>query len=273
MLKITRKGPVTIIRTGRSVGPWVPYTVCSFLLGDLLIDTGAPCAREEFLSALEGTNVQTVLLTHRHEDHIGNNAAVTERTGAQCHAHPLALPYLENPRMLRLRPYQLFVWGTPPPSRALPIGGEIRASDFLLRVIHTGGHCPDHCCFYEPKRRWLFTGDLFCGPRLKYFRLDEDYPATVEALRRLADLDVDTIFCSLLGAVEGGNAALAGKRVFMENLRDRVLALHEKGMSAARISRSLLGREGSMRAITLGHYAKKNAVRSILTGGPCVTPP
>ncbi len=273
MLKISTKGPVTIIRSGRSVGPWVPYTVCSFLLGDLLIDTGAPCARDEFLSALEGTKIQTVLLTHRHEDHIGNNAAVMERTGARCFAHPLTLPYLEDPRKLRLRPYQLFVWGTPPPSRALPIEEEIRAGDFRLRAIHTGGHCPDHICFYEPERRWLFTGDLFCGPRLKYFRLDEDYLSTVEALRRLAGLDVDIIFCSLLGAVEDGRAALEEKRDFMENLRDRVLALHEMGMSGARISRKLLGREGSMRAITLGHYAKKNAVRSILTGGPCIAPP
>lgn len=273
MIQITREGPVTMIRMGRSVGPWVPYTACAFLLGDILIDTGPVCVRRELLSALGGTAVKQVLFTHRHEDHIGNCGAVMGRTGAESFAHPLALPYIEDPRKLRLRPYQLFVWGTPPPSRALAIGGEIRAGDFRLRVIHTAGHCPDHLCFYEPKRRWLFTGDLFCGPRLKYFRLDEDYSATVEALRRLAKLKIDIVFCSLLGAVKGGGTAIEKKLEFMESLRDRVMALHERGMSEGRISRSLLGSEGSMRAITLGHYAKKNAVRSILTGGPCVTPP
>ncbi len=273
MLRITREGPVTMIRTGRSVGPWVPYTVCSFLLDDLLIDTGPAHARREFLSALKEAPVTRVLHTHRHEDHIGNDRDVRERTGAEIFAHPLALPYIENPRALRLRPYQLFVWGTPPPSRALPIQDEIRTDTYRLQAIHTEGHCPDHLCFYEPDRRWLFTGDLFCGTRIKYFRLDEDYNAVLSSLARLTALDVDVIFCSLLGAVRNGTEALKRKVEFMETLRDRTLALHKAGRSPGSIRRALLGREGAMYAITLGHYAKKNAISSILTGGPGVTPP
>ena len=29
-----------------------------------------------------------------------------------------------------------------------------------IRVLHTPGHSPGHCCFYEQERRYLYSGDL-----------------------------------------------------------------------------------------------------------------
>ena len=41
---------------------------------------------------------------------------------------------------------------------------------FRFRVIHTPGHSADHIALYEPNRRWLFSGDLYLAPRLRYLR-------------------------------------------------------------------------------------------------------
>ncbi len=271
MLKIKQEGPVTLYKMGRSIGPWVPYAVHAFHLDDHLIDTGTAFAGREFLSALEGKNIRRVIHTHHHEDHIGNDAAVRERFGADIFAHPLALPFIEDPRRMPLRFYQRFVWDRPKPSLAAPIADEIATDKHRLRVIHAPGHSPDHLCFYEPERRWLFTGDIFCGSRLKYFRMDEDYLVTLATLKALSKLDVDTVFCALLGAVKDGGDAIRRKAAFMEKLKDEVMERHTMGESAGAITRALLGREGDMYFITMGHYAKANAVRSILRCGPCIS--
>ncbi|RPI93016.1 MAG: MBL fold metallo-hydrolase, partial [Spirochaetales bacterium] len=138
----------------------------------------------------------------------------------------------------------------------------------LLRRAFTPGHSFDQICLYEPDKKWLFTGDLFCGRKIKYFRRDEDYTLLLAALSGLAELEVDTIFCSLLGVVSDGTRALRDKVAFMTCLREEALSLREKGLSPRAIARRLLGREGAMFYITGGHYAKLNAVHSILGGGP-----
>jgi len=77
------------------------------------------------------------------------------------------------------------------------------------------------------------------------------------------------LFRSLLGTVRDGGAALRKKAEFLEQFREEVLERHGKGRGVASITRALLGREGYMYYITAGHYAKRNAVKSILRGGPC----
>ncbi len=271
MLKITQEGPITLFKMGRSIGRYVPYTVQAFMLDDLLVDTGTIFAQKEFLPALGGKTIRRVLHTHHHEDHIGNDGAVQRTFGAEFFAHPLALPFIEEPRRMPLRFYQRFVWDWPDPSCAAKLPGEIITDNYRLRVIAAPGHSPDHVCFYEPSHKWLFTGDIFCGTKLKYFRLDEDYPVTLATLKELSKLDIDTIFCSLLGVVRDGTAAIRRKAEFMEQLMEEVLDRSGRGRSIGAITRELLGREGDMYYITAGHYAKRNAVKSILTGGACVS--
>jgi len=123
-----------------------------------------------------------------------------------------------------------------------------------------------HICLYEASEGWLFTGDLFCGRGFKYLRSDEDYPAILASLRQLAKLDFDTIFCSLLGGVDHGKAALRRKIEVMERLEGHTLQLHRQGLSPRIIRKRLLGGEGVMRWVTGGHYAKQNTIDSILKG-------
>ena len=71
-----------------------PIATNLYVLGDepsgeaIAIDTATPCA--EWLTATlaeRGWVLKLVVSTHRHWDHIGDNAAVSAATGAQIAAH------------------------------------------------------------------------------------------------------------------------------------------------------------------------------------------
>jgi len=242
------------------------YPVYAFLVDDTLIDTGTNRADTEFLSALKNRSIAKIVNTHHHEDHIGNNAAIQERFGIPIFAHSKALPYLENPRLNKLHLYQRIVWKWPEPSKAEPIGSDIRAGNYHLEVIHSPGHTDDHICLYEPDKKWLFTGDLFCGTTFLYLRQDENYLQILETIKKLSHMEIETIFCSLKGAVPNGREALLKKIRKMETLRDDVLKLRDKGLKPQEIRQKVLGKEDARNLITGGHYSKQNTIDSILSG-------
>ncbi len=266
MLKVSQEGAVTLFYMGRSPMGFLLYPVYAFLAGDTLIDTGTGRARRPFLRALQGRGVGKIVNTHHHEDHTGNNRAVHEMFEAPIYAHQKALPYLADPGLNRLRPYQRIVWAYPEPAEGEPVGAEIQAGAFRFRVMETPGHTDDHICLYEPERRWLFSGDLFCGTGFVYLRSDENYLRILSTLKELAKLEIDTIFCSLKGAVNDGHNALARKIARMEDIRDRVLDLHAKGMPRVRIKKEIFGNEDSWNLITCGHYSKQNTIDGIIGG-------
>lgn len=182
---------------GRSPLGFLLYPVYAFLVGDVLIDTGTNRVGHEFLKALKGRKITGIINTHHHEDHIGNNADVQQQFGINIYTHPLALPYLKNPRLNDLRLYQRIVWDWPKPSKGEAIGTSVQASNYHLEVMHSPGHTDDHICLYEPDKKWLFTGDLFCGATFVYLRQDENYLQILESLKKLSDLEIETIFCNL----------------------------------------------------------------------------
>ena len=44
--------------------------------------------------------------------------------------------------------------------RSLLIDTGVGISNIYIEVLHTPGHSPGHCCFYEQDRGWLYSGDL-----------------------------------------------------------------------------------------------------------------
>lgn len=266
MLKISRHEAVILFCMGRSVFGFLLYPVHAFLVGDTLVDTGTNRADKKFLAALKGRTIKKIVNTHHHEDHIGNNADVQEMFGIPVYAHSSALPYLENPRLNHLRFYQRIVWDWPMPSQGTVIGRTIDAGSYHFEVINSPGHTDDHICLYEPDKKWLFTGDLFCGTNFIYLRQDENYLQILDSLKKLSLLKTETIFCNLKGVVRNGKNDLIKKISRMERLRDDVLALNEKGLPPDKIRQRVLGNEGAMGFVTRGHYSKQNTVDSILSG-------
>src|SRR5262249_32863602 len=80
------------------------------------------------------------------------------------------------------------------PDRLLDDGDEIVHEEGRLRVVHTPGHESGHCCYYDPERRWLFTGDTILGTGTVVIPPpDGDMTAYLASPRRLRSLDLARI--------------------------------------------------------------------------------
>jgi glyoxylase-like metal-dependent hydrolase (beta-lactamase superfamily II) len=104
------------------------------------------------VEAVGGRRVVAVLATHGHNDHINVAAALADAVGAPIHIHPddLMLWQVVNPDR--------------PPDALLADGERLSAGGVELEVLHTPGHSPGGCCFYDEGAGVLFSGDtLFNG--------------------------------------------------------------------------------------------------------------
>ena len=273
MLKLETIGPVTKIKLARALFGRVFYHTTAYWVDGLLIDAGCAYAEGEILQALEGLPVECVVNTHSHEDHIGANAALQEKRGAEILAHPLALPVLADPRGNQLlQPYRRIFWGYPRPSEGQPIGGTVETEHYRFQVIHTPGHSPDHICLYEPDEGWLFSGDLYIGGRDRALRADYDICAIIDSLKRIAPLEVSRLFPGSGTVRENASRDLLEKMDYLEETGRRVRELSQRGLSPRQIARRIFGPELLIAYVTLGHFSGKCLVQSYLRRGTAPTP-
>lgn len=257
-------GPVhSIHMTSRILGIPV-FKVHAFYIEGLLVDTGFIRCRQGFLRVCEDLpGIQTVINTHHHEDHTGNNFWVTRKYGLIPLAHPNSTPYTHSPsKWIRL--YRRFVWGTPPGWEMIPVEHEVRAKHYQFLVIHTPGHSDDHICLYEPNEGWLFSGDLFLDAEVRYTREDEDIHALLDSLKRVAALKLRKLFCSFSGVIEKPREALQKKIEFLESIREGVEEGVRQGFTPKEIQKRLLGPGDRFRWITAGQISKKNTIQAFL---------
>jgi glyoxylase-like metal-dependent hydrolase (beta-lactamase superfamily II) len=242
------------------------YSTAAYWVDGLLIDTGCAHTADELLSATRGWQIDQVVNTHSHEDHIGANAAVQERFRCPIRAHPDALPILEDPRRQPLQFYRRLLWGWPRPSLGEPLGAWIETARFRFEVIHTPGHGTDHICLFEPDRGWLFSGDAYIGGKDRTLRQGYDIYGMIASLKRLARLPVKTIFSGSGSVRRDGVQPLQDKVTYLQELGERVRILRDQGLSPGRIRRQLFGREQSLTYITFGHFSGLRLVQSYLDG-------
>lgn len=144
-----------------------PIATNLYVLGDessreaVAIDTAIPCVDWVTATLTErGWTLKLIVSTHRHWDHIGDNAALADATGAQIAAHVLDRHGLEQPSGF-MAPFPI-----PPsiPAIDLAEGSTIRFGEIALEVLHTPGHTEGSVCLLAAGERLLFTGDtLFAG--------------------------------------------------------------------------------------------------------------
>jgi glyoxylase-like metal-dependent hydrolase (beta-lactamase superfamily II) len=268
MLKITRYGPVTRFDLARTLLGRGRYWTTCYLVDTVMIDTGCAHCVGELSAALADADLELIVNTHTHEDHIGANGRLQQnRDGLRALAHPLALPVLSDPCGLQpLHPYRRLMWGWPEPSRAEPVedGQVIEIGDRALEVVYTPGHSQDHLCLYEPRQGWLFTGDLFVGGKDRALRAGYDIWQIIASLKRIATLPVEILYPGSARVRDNPSEALATKIEYLQRLGEQVLELDRQGRSVSEIVRTLCGGPMFIELLTLGHFSRRNLVRSYL---------
>lgn len=254
---------VVKFKMARRIPGTITYHTSCYWVDGLLVDTGCAHCAQEFSRATLPLPVTAVVNTHSHEDHIGNNA-VCQRRGASIAAHPLALPFLADPKSLRLQPYRHIFWGTPRPSTAAAIGSIVETEHHVFEVVPTPGHSDDHICLYERREGWLFTGDAYVGGKDRALRHEFDIHGIIASLKLLARLPASRLFPASGSVVDDPAAALARKIAYLEETGQRVMALRDQGKSAAQIRQDLFGSEMLINYVTLGNFSGLNLVRSYL---------
>jgi hydroxyacylglutathione hydrolase len=153
----------------------------------IAIDTATPCLAwiaDEL--AERGWTLRLIISTHGHWDHIGDNAAVAEHTGAPIAVHPLDRDRLVDPKPL-WAPFPI-----PPsvPAVELAEGGEIQFGGLRLQVLHTPGHTEGSVCLYDADGGRLFSGDtLFAGGWGRVDLPGGSAEQMADSIARLAGLD------------------------------------------------------------------------------------
>jgi glyoxylase-like metal-dependent hydrolase (beta-lactamase superfamily II) len=268
MLKAHSYGDVTRFDLGRTLFGRGRYWATAYLIHGTMIDTGCAFSAPELVEALADVPLTRIVNTHSHEDHIGGNGPLQRRwDGLEILAHPLALPVLADPRGRQpLHPYRRVMWGWPEPSHGQPLsdGAVIETGRYRFQVLYTPGHSPDHICLYEPRKGWLFTGDLFVGGQDRAQRAGYGIWETIASLKRVAALPATTLYPGSARVRDNPAQAIADKIVYLEQLGERVLALHRQGRGVSEIVRALLGGPMLIEFITLGHFSRRQLVLSYL---------
>lgn len=147
------------------VGPLGPYDNNAYVVIDTAtkrsIVVDAPIGSQRTIEAAAGTDVQMIIVTHRHGDHWGEIDLLKERLAAPVFCH-------EGDRA----PYKEKVFDT------LGDGAEIPVGESIVRVIHTPGHTPGSICL-------LVDGVLISGDTL--FPGGPGRSDSAAALRQLLD--------------------------------------------------------------------------------------
>jgi glyoxylase-like metal-dependent hydrolase (beta-lactamase superfamily II) len=156
------------------------------------IDTGwdSPPAIQSLEEQLEEagvrlTDINHYILTHGHIDHLGMIPRFKTAYNPTVYLHEkevelLKIRFSDGDQFLTMTDRFLQSHGFPaaeltPPEFQLPISEdlskikpdiplrgdeEIKVGDYILKVINTPGHTPGHIALYEPRKKFLFSGDV-----------------------------------------------------------------------------------------------------------------
>src|SRR5918992_2579994 len=188
--------------------------------GNTLVDAGLPGQAEAIGAALAEAGIgvrdlRRIIFPHQDLDQVGSGAALVRQSGARVLAHPADAPHIDgrlrllkpSPEMLEQRPQMREVL-----ERLEPVGVDEHLEDGErldiaggTRVTFTPGHTPGHLSLYLERPKVLVAGDALTaegghlnGPNAP---LTLDVREAARSVRRLADLDVETVVCYHGGVV------------------------------------------------------------------------
>ncbi|MBN1493152.1 MAG: MBL fold metallo-hydrolase [Candidatus Omnitrophica bacterium] len=170
-----------------------------------LIDSAVAPAKDMIFDYIEKTGrspseIELLLLTHSHPDHIGAACHIKERSGCKVAAHAAERHWIEDCTLqAKERPipgFHFLVEGSVQVDMLINDDDVIRLDDDLcLNAYHTPGHSIGSLSFYLPADKALFSGDVI--PLKGDIPIYEDVNAIKNSINRLQAIDdVAVLFSS-----------------------------------------------------------------------------
>jgi glyoxylase-like metal-dependent hydrolase (beta-lactamase superfamily II) len=193
-------------------------SVNAYLLGDVLVDAGAPPMGRKLVKALAGRPLAAHTLTHAHADHVGGSRAVVDALGVPFWAPAGDAAAIEAGRQVPADNALKPVFGAMGRFRSVPIARRLQEGDEVgpgFVVVDAPGHSPGHIAFWRERDRLLVCGDVWFNmllPRLKpglrepFGFVTPDIARNRRSMRELVDLEPETA-CFGHGPVLRGAAA------------------------------------------------------------------
>jgi len=185
-----------------------------------VVDAGMPGQWPQLVAAVGRlgrslADVEALVLTHAHVDHVGFGNRLEQETPATVRIHTGEAQTSTR----KFPPFRLFAnpssWPflahsirqgllmTPGLERRTTFGdGESLDVPGRLKVVHTPGHTAGSCVLHAPDRGVVFTGDALVtfdpytrgqGPRMMLDGVHEDAGQARASLARIAEVDADVV--------------------------------------------------------------------------------
>jgi len=178
-----------------------------------LIDTGTGSENSRNIAkikeVLEGRDLDMIILTHFHIDHIGGLKDMQDVFGAEAFAGSGDAPFIESGDPA----YTLSGWFGIDLEHTevteLMEGDVMDLGEHRLRVINTPGHTCGGICLYDEVTHSLFSGDTVFGSGIGR----TDFPTGSEkelrnSLKKLSGIDIGKLYPGHMEIVSDGNRSV-----------------------------------------------------------------
>jgi len=235
-----------------------------YYIDGLLIDTGHSKVSKEVLWQIGELDVRQIFITHHHEDHTGNLNHLQQHFDCPAYASEICCESMKKPPRISFA--QHLFWGNrPPDDQLVPHNTSISTDKYTFQIIPIPGHASDMVALYEPKKKWLFSADLYVHHYINYFLKNESVAQQIHSIKKVLELDFDVLLCSHNPQLVGGKELLERKLLFFENFYAQVSELYEKNYTATQIFKQLNFKENRyIQFISHGHLSKMNMVKSVI---------
>lgn len=177
-----------------SVGPMQAncYIIeCEETKSAMVVDPGDEGIRIAGDIKKRGLQLDFIVDTHGHVDHIAANKDLVEEFSAPLCIHSADADMLVNPQ-LNLSFFIGVPVSSPKADKLLADGDILKVGNIELKVIHTPGHSPGSMCLLGDD--FIITGDLlFAGGIGRYDFPGSSYEQLIDSLQKVISLDDDLV--------------------------------------------------------------------------------